>query len=115
MNTRREGETYEQWLERTEDTRTSTTVEKWDNRNEGEGVVYIGRPSRWGNPFRIGQHGSRETVIKLYGIWLHAPEQKALRNRARCELRGKRLACYCSPLPCHGDALAKVADSEIEP
>ena len=27
------------------------------------------------------------------------------------ELRGKRLACYCAPLPCHGDVLAALADA----
>jgi hypothetical protein len=27
------------------------------------------------------------------------------------ELRGKRLVCYCHPLPCHGDVLAELADA----
>jgi hypothetical protein len=26
------------------------------------------------------------------------------------ELKGKRLGCYCAPLPCHGDVLAELAD-----
>ncbi|MDQ5843653.1 MAG: DUF4326 domain-containing protein [Thermoproteota archaeon] len=26
--------------------------------------VYIGRPSKWGNPFKIGKDGSREEVIQ---------------------------------------------------
>ena len=25
--------------------------------------VYIGRPSKWGNPFKIGRDGSRQEVI----------------------------------------------------
>lgn len=31
---------------------------------------------------------------------------------ARRELKGKQLACWCAPLPCHGDVLAAVADGE---
>ena len=27
------------------------------------GAVYIGRGSKWGNPFRIGEDGNRATVI----------------------------------------------------
>ncbi len=28
--------------------------------------VYIGRPSKWGNPFNIGRDGTREEVIAKY-------------------------------------------------
>ena len=31
--------------------------------------VYIGRPSKWGNPFTIGIHGTREQVIQMYRDW----------------------------------------------
>ncbi|GEM_PF-3616899 len=34
------------------------------------GAVYIGRGSKWGNPFRIGQDGDRVTVIAKYARWL---------------------------------------------
>src|SRR5579871_4104710 len=34
------------------------------------GAIYIGRGSRWGNPFRIGQDGDRATVIVKYERWL---------------------------------------------
>lgn len=66
--------------------------------------IYIGRPGPLGNPFRIGQHGTREEVIRLHMQYardriLHDPEYK--RIVAACY--GKRLGCYCSPLPCHGD------------
>jgi hypothetical protein len=29
------------------------------------GAHYIGRNSKWGNPFIIGQHGTRDDVIRL--------------------------------------------------
>lgn len=30
------------------------------------GAVYIGRGSKWGNPFRIGRDGDRAAVIAKY-------------------------------------------------
>jgi hypothetical protein len=32
--------------------------------------VYVGRPSKWGNPFVIGRDGSREEVIAKYRAWI---------------------------------------------
>jgi len=75
--------------------------------------VYIGRPSAWGNPFRIGRDGTREEVILAYRLWLQRHPE--LIEQARRELRGQRLGCYCAPLPCHGDVLAEVADAPEEP
>jgi hypothetical protein len=69
--------------------------------------VYIGRPSKWGNPFAIGKDGTREEVIAKYGQWLQT--QPAL-LAALPELKGKTLACWCAPHACHGDILAERAD-----
>jgi hypothetical protein len=70
--------------------------------------VYVGRPSPFGNPFVIGRAGDRGTVIRTYRAWLLA--QPALVERARRELAGKVLGCWCAPSPCHGDVLADVAN-----
>ncbi|MGD9843920.1 MAG: DUF4326 domain-containing protein [Variibacter sp.] len=64
--------------------------------------VYIGRPSKWGNPFVIGRDGSRAEVIAKYRAWIVA--QPALMNSLD-ELRGRDLVCWCAPLACHGDVL----------
>ena len=32
--------------------------------------VYIGRPSKWGNPFVVGKDGTREEVIGKYKKWI---------------------------------------------
>src|ERR1035441_8263460 len=32
--------------------------------------VYIGRPSKWGNPFVVDKHGARGECIALYERWL---------------------------------------------
>ncbi len=77
-------------------------------------AIYIGRGSKWGNPFRIGEmyningthfdNASREEVIKLYVYWFPAHLRASLP-----ELVGKNLVCYCAPLPCHGDWLHQEA------
>jgi hypothetical protein len=78
--------------------------------------VYIGRGSKWGNPFThlysgISRDttvvGSREEAIERYEEWLKTqPDLMA----ALPELRGKTLMCYCRPAACHGDVLARLAD-----
>ena len=70
--------------------------------------VYIGRGSPWGNPFHIGVDGTREEVIQKYREWLL--QQPHLMAKLP-ELQGLALGCWCKPLPCHGDVLAKLADS----
>ena len=70
--------------------------------------VYIGRPSKWGNPFAIGPDGSRDEVIERFRAHLLAkPELVA---DAKRELRGKVLGCWCAPKACRGDVLAGVAN-----
>lgn len=68
--------------------------------------VYIGRPSKWGNPFVVGIDGTRAEVIQKYEEWLRA--QPDLVAAAKRELAGKALGCYCKPQACHGDVLAKI-------
>jgi hypothetical protein len=90
-----------------------------------EGEEYIGHrlkrggwnlpESKWANPFEIGRDGRREEVIAKYEAWLFgrlqvpglAPPDMA----ALPELRGQDLACWCVPLPCHGDVLLRLANA----
>ena len=69
--------------------------------------LYIGRPSKWGNPFVIGRDGSRADVIAKYRAWIVA--QPALMN-ALDELRDRNLVYWCAPLACHGDVLVELAN-----
>lgn len=69
--------------------------------------VYIGRGSIWGNPFRIGDDGTREEVIQLYMDYLLRKPELIVRIG---DLRGKVLGCFCCPLACHGDILAHLAN-----
>lgn len=72
------------------------------------GAVYIGRGSKWGNPFRLRRDGDRTTVIAKYERWL-ADQHHLL--RALDELRGRDLVCFCAPLACHGDLLRRLANA----
>ena len=71
--------------------------------------VYIGRPSKWGNPFVIGRDGNREQVIEKYRAYVLA--NPPLLAAVKPELKGKVLGCWCAPQSCHGDVLAELADS----
>lgn len=81
--------------------------------------VYIGRRHKdivgsdwkWGNPFAIGRDGDRAEVIDKFEQWIMEPEQAELLQEARRTLAGKVLGCWCSPLACHGDVLARLANS----
>lgn len=67
--------------------------------------IYIGRGSKWGNPFKIGHHDNREQVIAKYARYLSTrPELLAVLP----ELAGKRLGCFCKPQACHGDVLVEL-------
>ncbi len=71
--------------------------------------VYIGRPGPWGNPFSIGQDGSRKEVIEKYRNWI-LKKPKLLAKLG--ELRGKTLGCWCAPKACHGDVLIELINAE---
>lgn len=70
--------------------------------------VYIGRPSKWGNPFEIGKDGTRKDVIDKYRDWiLSQPELM----KSLPDLEGKTLACWCRPKACHGDVLIELLEN----
>jgi hypothetical protein len=78
--------------------------------------VYVGRPSKWGNPFtHIDDRktaaqfivGSREEAVTAYREWiLNGDGQHLLADLH--ELEGKTIACWCAPKLCHGDVLAEI-------
>ena len=70
--------------------------------------IYIGRPSKWGNPFIIGRDGTREQVIEKYRKWILS-QPKLLASLS--EIKDKTLGCWCSPKPCHGDILLELSNN----
>ena len=78
--------------------------------------VYIGRPSKWGNPFSHlsgtladFKVATRDEAIRAYEKWIVG--QADLMADLH-ELRGKILGCWCSPKPCHGEVLARLANMD---
>lgn len=73
-------------------------------------AVYIGRPSIWGNPFKVGRDGGRGDCVLLHREWIVA--QPGLMARIG-RLRGKDLVCFCAPAACHGDILLELANRDL--
>lgn len=84
------------------------------NKKEADYDVYIGRGSKWGNPFShldgtTAAHkvASRDEAVDRYEEWLMTqPELLASLH----ELQGKTLGCFCKPARCHGDVLARLVN-----
>jgi hypothetical protein len=88
-------------------------------------TVYVGRPSRWGNIYKVGAydfdwHGEGvipetiEQCVELYEkeLFSNIQHDKGLINQV-LELRGKDLACWCAlDKPCHADVLLKLANEK---
>ena len=70
--------------------------------------VRIDRRSDWGNPFELPDDGDRETVIANYRDH-YLPHKPSLLAKLHT-LRGKALACWCAPEPCHGDVLKQATE-----
>lgn len=73
-------------------------------------TVYVGRPTRWGNPHLPSVRRPMDAVTKfredLIGGLLNVSVEDVQR-----ELRGKNLACWCPTKgPCHADVLLEVAN-----
>ena len=76
------------------------------NKKTSSFDVYIGRGSKWGNPFRMKSENQRGEVIEKY-------EDYARQKFSKDELAvlvGKRLGCFCKPRKCHGDILVKLIE-----
>lgn len=73
----------------------------------GRDAIYVGRPSKFGNPFATGD---RNFDILNYRFWLS--EHPEIVEAARNELAGRDLVCWCAPLPCHADVLLEVVTAD---
>jgi len=93
-----------------------------------EGAVYVGRPTKWGNPYSVGEingwTGDR-IADRAEAVSVFTAELQTLKSfrpddfdvwliDVRVELRGRDLACWC-PLdqPCHADVLLELANSAM--
>lgn len=91
----------------------------WNKRQVGipANAVYVGRPSKFGNPFTHVASGTlakfvvknRDEAVDQYEQWLLS--QPELVAQVKVELKGKDLVCWCAPQRCHADVLMKIANS----
>lgn len=107
-----------------------------------EGAVYVGRPTKWGNPFQITGPITREKCLRIYKAWItggtfteksiakimgkgvECPDQplaifrlqatRGILRKQLNELRGKDLACWCPLEDEHGDRVPCHADVLLE-
>lgn len=107
-----------------------------------EGTIYVGRPSKWSNPYTVDLMRSRSVGYQLLGTdpsmqqllkdsvaafrcdltygpdsawWWWGPHTQIIKIKgALAELRGHDLACLC-PLdqPCHADVLLELANEAV--
>jgi hypothetical protein len=122
--------------------RTPTRIQR--RRTKGwrapEHAVYVGRPTRFGNPYRLvrqgagwvvrfGEHGggvgtfptdaeARRYATEAFRTWINLPEQADTLRLFRALLHGRDLTCWC-PLPavgqpdhCHAAVLLQLANEE---
>lgn len=99
------------------------------------GAVYVGRGTRWGNPWRIVRHtdgtlgvvgddlndwttciGDTEAykvAVERFRVWAESTVGYAA--RARAELAGRDLMCWCPDGdPCHADVLLDLANQHAD-
>ena len=78
------------------------------------GSIYVGRPTKWGNPYHIGRDGTRSEVVIKYLEYL---QNNDMLKDSLWELVDKDLVCYChnwngqgtNPMYCHADVLLMAA------
>jgi hypothetical protein len=78
------------------------------------GVVVVARPSKWGNPFRVGDERTAAEAVELFERALNGTEPVLpfTADDVRRELAGRDLACWCRPdQPCHADVLLRIANA----
>jgi hypothetical protein len=107
-----------------------------------ENTIYVGRPTRWGNPFKA-KRGYEKIALRMYRLYVKGQLSKDAMDKilgerkqayhpdaelaiikwnmdgqvmihaARKELRGKDVACWC-PVgkPCHADILLRIVNKE---
>ena len=99
------------------------------DKNIPAGAVYVGRPSKYGNPFKVGRRLGCGPPLFTHSVFLCQMQKEDDRDRVceqfedymashpdlvaevRRELKGKHLICFCAPRRCHADTLLRIANS----
>ena len=74
--------------------------------------VYVGRPSVYGNPYKVGVDGVRGECVELYRELFYTDQMKPVRELVERTIKpGTILGCWCSPNKCHGDVIAEYVNN----
>lgn len=86
--------------------------------------VYIGRGSKWGNPFThiSDKHTKAEFIVatreesieKFREYIIERISNGEVKIDDLLELAGKRLGCFCKPKSCHGDVLVEIVSAILD-
>lgn len=86
--------------------------------------VYIGRGSKWGNPFtHISDKQTKsefivatreESIEKFREYIIERISNGEVKIDDLLELAGKRLGCFCKPKSCHGDVLVEIVSAILD-
>ena len=72
-----------------------------------EGAIYVGRGSRWGNPYRVGTCLIPDARAAVDAFRANLP----IGTINLSVLRGRDLVCWCPiDTPCHADILLEMAN-----
>lgn len=93
-------------------------------RAENPDAIVVARPSRWGNPFKVGEPAfgpgtlivrSRQHAVELYELHTGPMGNYELDlDEVRRALGGRDLACWCAASDrCHADWLISLANPEL--
>ena len=80
-----------------------------------EGTVFVGRPTKWGNPFPVSSTMSPQDTVRRYRNYIHASIRYG--GISLEELRGRDLSCWCGDwtqgdpeIDCHAMVLLEMAN-----
>ena len=99
----------------------SRTVIFIENKSTYSGTgIYAGRPSILGNPFSIGDDGTRTDVINKFKIYFYqrlesdlAFKKKLLELVDMSATQDLHLICWCAPKQCHTEVIKEFIESEL--
>jgi len=82
------------------------------NKESSETYEYIGRGSKWGNPYSMYENGDdRDEVIRKFKYDFDFDKFLNVKKEDFIHLKGKKLGCFCKPQACHGDIIAEYLNS----
>ncbi len=95
--------------------RTTKLHKRVGRRKISPKLVYIGRPSKWGNPFKVSKDRTAQEAVELYKEYIENADLPIN------ELWNRDLACWCGEwilgtepeIDCHGVVLMQLASKSF--